>query len=322
LRRLYDQRDQARSERDTAIAELENTNARSRDRANQVQDELDQSRLELENAKARNTAKDRFLDRQGQVLQYRRLYFQAFGHIAPNDALPSAHAWPELDDGLSYRDKMIHGLPLSGRGVEIGPLNIPLLPKAESNVLYLDHLDTAGIRTKYPFLDDIVEIDRPMVDGSIEATLRQDAPLDYLIASQVFEHVPNPIRWLNEIAAVLRPGSVFSISLPDRRMTFDLYREETRPSDMIAAYLADAAVPDRRAVYDHHSLACTVNMHWAVPDALFPGEVLTGRGAVQARILTSNPIGLSKMAGDGVYLDVHCWVFTPTTFVQHGADRK
>ena len=94
----------------------------------------------------------------------------------------------------------------AGRGAEIGPLNIPVTSKLTSKVLYVDHLDTDGIKSKYPSLSGIVDIDRPMVNHSLTDTLQDDAPLDYLVASQVFEHVANPIRWLREIAAVLREG--------------------------------------------------------------------------------------------------------------------
>ena len=132
--------------------------------------------------------------------------------------------------------------------------------------MFVDHLDTEGLKQKYSTLTNIAEIDRPMVNDSLEQTLRMDAPLDYVVASQVMENVPNPIRWMNEIAAILRVGGLLSISLPDRRMTFNLYREETSASDMIAAYLQDLTVPDARAVYDHQSLASAVNMHWAIPE--------------------------------------------------------
>ena len=147
------------------------------------------------------------------------------------------------DDTLTYRDKLVGMLPLeNGTGAEIGPLNWPVLSKQETRVLYVDHLDTQGLREKYPALDNIVEVDRPMVSNSLEETLKPDAPLDFIVASHVFEHVPNPIRWLREAAAVLRPGGRLALALPDRRMTFDILRHETRPSDVISAFLEDDIV--------------------------------------------------------------------------------
>ncbi|WFT91414.1 methyltransferase domain-containing protein [Bradyrhizobium barranii] len=260
-------------------------------------------------------AQTQFVDSSSAVIQYRRAYFEAHGAVAPYAALPSAKSWPDPVENVSYRDKLIGKLPLAGKGAEIGPLNLPLLSKSDTNVLYVDHLDTEGIRAKYGHLNGIVEIDRPMRDNSLETTLRGDAPLDYVVASQVMEHVPNPVRWLNEIASVLRVGGLLSISLPDRRMTFDLYRDETNAADMIAAYLNDATVPDARAVYDHHSLASAVNMHFAIPESVYPDEVIFGKGAVAARVVAEHPMELAREALSGAYLDVHCWVFTPTSFL-------
>jgi len=136
-----------------------------------------------------------------------------------------------------------------------------------------------------------------------------------VLASQVMEHVPNPIRWLNELAAVMKVGGLLAISLPDRRMTFDLYREETRPADIIAAYLANAVVPDVRAVYDNQSLASAVNMHWLFDDSETPEAIVAGRGAVSARIVQTEPMVITRIADSGTYLDAHCWVFTPASFL-------
>lgn len=257
-----------------------------------------------------------FIGTLPNVLQYRRAYFEVYGEAARNEALPNARAWPSRDSNLSYRDKLVSHLYLKGRGAEIGPLNLPLLSKKDFNVLYVDHLDTAGVKEKYSHLENLPEVDRPIVNDSLEKTLRGDSPLDYVVASQVMEHVPNPIRWMNEITEILRVGGLLSISLPDRRLTFDLYREETRASDIIAAYLQDLTVPDVRAVYDHHSQASAVNMHWAVTDSLYPHDVINGGGSVSARVFAVNEaIELTKRAQSGEYLDVHCWVFTPPSFL-------
>src|SRR5262249_30299231 len=173
-----------------------------------------------------------YVDRLPPVLRYRQAYFEINGSIAPGAGIPVARAWPEEDKGISYEDKLLGKLELSnGKGAEIGPLNLPVTSKRKCNVLYVDHLDTDGLRKKYqtdPTVKGIVEIDRPLVNGSLKETLIADAPLDYIVASQVFEHVPNLLQWLQEGAAVLRTGGLLAISLPDRRMTFDFLREETQ----------------------------------------------------------------------------------------------
>src|SRR4051812_41374516 len=79
----------------------------------------------------------RYFDTVAAVLQYREAYYEVRGHIAPGTALPTARAWPKPDTSLSYKEKLTGPLDLSGQGAEIGPLNIPLLSKDESRVLYV-----------------------------------------------------------------------------------------------------------------------------------------------------------------------------------------
>lgn len=257
-----------------------------------------------------------YVDTLAPVVRYRQAHFEARGYVAPDAGLPAARAWPQEDNDISYEDKLLGTLELStGKGAEIGPLNIPITSKRSGNVLYVDHLDTDGLRKKYPTVEGIVEVDRPMVNGSLKETLISDAPLDYLVASQVFEHVPNPIRWLQEAAAVLRTGGRLAVSLPDRRMTFDLLREETQAADIVAAYLENATVPTVRCVYDHHSLASFVNMDWASSESVFPEDVVSGRGAIKPKLAADEHMPLVYRAREGEYLDVHAWVFTPPSFL-------
>src|SRR5262245_28036546 len=146
-----------------------------------------------------------YVDTLAPVLRYRQAHFEARGYVAPGAGIPLARAWPEEDKGISYEEKLLGTLPLSnGKGAEIGALNFPVTSKRKCNVLYVDHLDTSGLRKKYETVEGIVEVDRPIVNDSLKDTLIADAPLDYVVGSQVLEHLPNPIRWLQEVAAVLR----------------------------------------------------------------------------------------------------------------------
>lgn len=321
LRRPFYQRDRAIAERDALADQL----AAQRDRAiaerealaDQLTAQRDRAIAECEALAGQLAALVDFTDCDAGVLQYRQAFFEVHGQIAAGMALPQARPYPQHDTALSYQQRLISRLEVTGVGAEIGPLNVPTLSKATApRLLYVDHLDTDGLRQKYPSLADlIVAIDRPMIDDSLERTLCADAPLDYVVASHVFEHVPNPIRWLAEIAAILRPGGLLAMGLPDRRLTFDFLRQESRASDIVAAFLADATVPDVRSVYDHHSQASFVNMAWASAESVLPGDVVAGRGAIKPKRATENYLGLARLAKQGTYLDVHAWVYTPTSFL-------
>jgi hypothetical protein len=281
-----------------------------------LQRERNELAVELRAARGQNEKLSQYLDSTASVIRYRQAFYSAYGRVASGDALPSARAWPNSGVGVTYGQKMLGMLPTrTGRGAELGPLNTPTASKAECDILYVDHMPTEEIKRKYPTVEGIVDIDRPIINNSISDTLRNDAPLDYFIASQVLEHVPNPIRWLRELASVLKVGGLVALSLPDRRETFDLLREETRASDIVAAYLADDTVPSARAVYDHHSLASFVNMPFASSESVTPAQVIDGRGAVHPKVATIEHLSFTERAKNGEYLDVHAWVFTPVSLL-------
>ena len=66
---------------------------------------------------------------------------------------------------LERREKLISGLDLRHAvGIEIGPLDRPIIAKQDGEVIYVDHADTASLRNKYkddPNVDDatIVNVD-------------------------------------------------------------------------------------------------------------------------------------------------------------------
>ena len=249
------------------------------------------------------------------VIQYRQAYFEIRGNIAPGDALPTTRAWPNPNNSLSYREKLISGLPLTtGKGVELGPLNIPIVRKTQGNILYVDYLNTENLRKVYSNIPDIVPVDRSILNNDLKETLQNDLPIDYMIASQVFEHVSNPIKWLQELAAVLNINGLLSLSIPDRRNTFDFLREETRTADLMAEYLEAINVPTVRTVYDSYSLGSMVNMGW-LPEQVYPKDIIAGRGSIKPKLTCEDYMPVVHRAKMGEYIGVHNQVFTPPNFL-------
>ncbi len=107
--------------------------------------------------------------------------------------------------GLAMVDRTAHlvgSIDLAtAKGLELGPLNNPVVRKSDGDVRYLDHVDTEALRARYAShegfdLDSIVPIDYVSWTGSIRSAVGDDGPFDYVIASHVIEHVPDLIRWL------------------------------------------------------------------------------------------------------------------------------
>lgn len=212
--------------------------------------------------------------------------------------------------------------PAIQSGLEIGALCRPLIAPDTGPIRYVDHLDTAGLRAKYAD-DPYVDIDK-IVDVSFiwgEQTLPQavgDERFDYVIASHVIEHVPNTLGWFKEIAEVLQPGGVLSLAIPDKRFTFDCRRELTTFASVLEAYFDQRRLPSFSQVVD----CATEDI---VPDQV-PIAALW-RGTVDPQFLPyakptllidHGEAGLRQYYDDiknGRYIDVHCQVYTPASFL-------
>ncbi|RJF69422.1 methyltransferase domain-containing protein [Rhodopseudomonas palustris] len=151
-------------------------------------------------------------------------------------------------------ENMLGEIDLStSTGLEFGPLTSPMVQKSQSNIFYIDHDTTEGIRQKYK--DDAnVDCDAIVpIDFVYHSDLSQSVnglKFDYIVASHVFEHVPNPIKWLNECAAVLNPGGTLCLALPDKRVTFDRPRQITQLSEWVGALLDRRERPSPASVFE------------------------------------------------------------------------
>lgn len=205
-----------------------------------------------------------------------------------------------------------HGISMHLPGIEIGPLDRPVMPRPGSAVLYADHLDRQGLREKYAQhaavnLAAIPEIDFVIGEDGLRGAVG-DQQLHYLIASHVIEHVPNPIRWLNEIHDLLYDGGVVSLAIPDRRRCFDALRRESTPGEWVEAYLLDHTRPSPSRIFDALSNEVKVNGAISWNHDPLPNELRLSRTADHALRIARH-----VLQGDA-YFDVHCWTFTPESF--------
>src|ERR1700722_8436880 len=157
---------------------------------------------------------------------------------------------------MDRRQKILEGLDLGKSvGAEIGALCSPIVTRNEGRVFYVDYTDAESLKAKYASdssvdVSKIVEVDVVWGQKSLKEALCDNIALDYVIASHVVEHVPDLVTWLNEIRSVLKPDGELRLAVPDRRFTFDYVRGETRMSDVLAAYLVRARVPQPHEVLD------------------------------------------------------------------------
>lgn len=215
---------------------------------------------------------------------------------------------------------MLGGLNLAtARGIEIGPLCRPIVSRAESQVLYVDHTDTESLRRKFasdPNVDvaTIVDIDGVWGEQSLKDCLGGRADFDYVVASHVIEHVPDLVGWLNEIEQVLRPGGYLCLAIPDRRYNFDYNHRLSGLADVIEAFVRKNRRPAPGQVFDFLSKSAMIDLEAAWEGRLDPCKLApswTKREAFQQCV---------QAAEEGSYRDVHCWAFTPASLLGILAD--
>jgi SAM-dependent methyltransferase len=157
-----------------------------------------------------------------------RIYQKAKGLLPTGARVLLATRVMELGNRLTRMNRaLLASKYLSGEGIEIGALHVPLTVGRSAKVKYVDRVTKPELRKLYPELNayDIVEPDI-LDDGQHLRTIK-DSSQDFVIANHFLEHCPNPLEALKNIYRVLKLGGVFFLALPDKRFTFDVDRPVT-----------------------------------------------------------------------------------------------
>lgn len=198
--------------------------------------------------------------------------------------------------------------------LEIGPSYAPIASKAQGwNTFVLDHAPQEELREKYrsaPYVDvdDIEQVDFVWQGGPPSSAIPDDmvGTFDACIASHVLEHVPDPIRFLADIARLLRPDGILSLVLPDKRYELDHFRPITSTGAWLDAYERKASRHSWGTLYDCHAHAVHNNGagFWG------PGTACDYRFVAEFKDIDSTRV----RAHSSEYVDAHAWVFTPSSF--------
>lgn len=219
-------------------------------------------------------------------------------------------------------------------GIEIAPYFNPIVTKAAGyNVMIVDVFDTETLRQRVmedPLIPDArvneVEAVDIVSDASDLITAVEArglaAQFAYIVSSHNFEHLPNPIRFLQGCSAALKPGGTLTMAIPDYRACFDHFRMPTRLSDWLAAYHRNYTQPapetrfDFRAdqsMYMRDGIA-TVGCDIAIddPSGFLPSRVM--RHAYEEY--------LADLAVPPPYKDAHCSAVCGASFELMARDLR
>lgn len=200
--------------------------------------------------------------------------------------------------------ELLDGIDLSAAGIELGPLNHPILSKNRSGVLFVDHAPRAELIEKYAHTIDagaldpetICEIDIVWGGGRLKSLVPAGVQLRWCLASHVIEHTPDMIGWLQAIAEALPIGGLTNLAIPDRSRTFDWRREPTGLAGLIGAYIEKRQRPTAAQIFDHRAFSAQIGTD--------PPPDLPAAFDLAKHIEETNE-----------YCDVHCHVFSPESFL-------
>jgi SAM-dependent methyltransferase len=174
---------------------------------------------------------------------------------------------------------------LRGTGVEIGAFKSPL---PGIRPFYVDRYATfAGEPTGADLQGDACQL--PFRDHS----------LDFVAACHVLEHLPNPIKALQEWQRVLRHRGIIYLVVPDRRHTFDHRRQPTSVEHLLEDYRRDTHGCDPADLEDF-----VQNLDWARTDT--PAEA---QRDAEARAEVRRNLQAQIERGEDV--DLHHHAFDP-----------
>jgi SAM-dependent methyltransferase len=226
---------------------------------------------------------------------------------------------------MDRQAEILKNITKEKRGIEVGPWHSPLAPRQEGyNCLVLDVFDTETLKVnakRDPFIanEKITSIESVDLIGTstlIEQLVGQRGQLgtfDYIISSHNFEHLPNPIKFLQGCGRVLKSGGFLSMAIPDKRGCFDYFRPHTTLGQWIEAFFAERERPSLAQVFDQNSL----HSRFKVGEEMKPGfsldddpENVCALSTLREAYGAWSNLEAAKAA---TYPDTHCWMFTPSS---------
>ena len=227
---------------------------------------------------------------------------------------------------MDRREQLLKHITKRQKGIEIGPWYAPLAAKREGyNCLSFDVFDTETLKRnaeEYPDVDNscVSSIEAVDIVGSsteiydIIAARGELLTFDYILSSHNFEHLPNPIKFLQGCEQVLKLGGYLSMAVPDKRTCFDYFRPASTLGSWLEAYTNNCIRPTAVQFFEMGISYCTYSDEGDEESTSF-SLANNPRKINPQKVLKKNFDTYMKRKGteDVNYWDTHCWTFTPSS---------
>ena len=194
--------------------------------------------------------------------------------------------------------------------LEIGALDSPTYSSSKYSVKFLDFTSTERLARKSSTnsrykLDRLVDVDFVCPTTEYSKYIREN--FDLVIANHVIEHIPDTIRWLDEVYNILVPNGYLFLSVPDKRYTFDIARRNTNVIDVLRNYKENIKKPTFYHILEHFYFHKSISARDA-----WKGNCLEKLN--KKRFEINDALSVAEKHSKEEYADVHCHVFTRDSF--------
>jgi predicted SAM-dependent methyltransferase len=182
-------------------------------------------------------------------------------------------------------------------GLEFGPHSQPMVFKTEGNVKYADYFTRdQHLKTPVPESENIPETDFLLGPGSYRDYIH--GTFDYVIANHVLEHAPNMVQFLRTLAEMTYPDGVIFLAIPDKKYTFDKYRQNTTLAHVLADFYSD-----QKTASPEHMLEIAVFYDWE----------FVGKPMIAKDLLVKERMEAAYK--EQPHYGIHCHVFQSETII-------
>jgi predicted SAM-dependent methyltransferase len=201
-----------------------------------------------------------------------------------------------------------------GIGLEIGPQGQGIAPRRDGyNVRIIDYIGEEELRCLHAATPEvrkelIEHVDYVSSGRPIGEVITDRNCFDYIVASHVIEHMPDFLGFLIDCQSLLKPDGKLILAVPDKRLTFDAFRPLTTLGPVLDAHARRAASHPAERILEQYAYATNRGNEWIVWNHGSTDELNLIHPIAEAR----RQYETAQLAVS--YIDVHAWIFTPSSF--------